>query len=43
MHNSRTWMLAGTSALTLIAGVAHAQTTPTAKPAAEPELSLIHI
>lgn len=38
MHNSRTWMLAGASALTLIASATHAQTAPPAQPAAEPAM-----
>lgn len=38
MHNSRTWMLAGASALTLIASGAHAQATAAQKPAAEPAM-----
>ncbi|TCS14937.1 TonB-dependent receptor [Caulobacter sp. BK020] len=39
MHNSKTWMLAGVSALTLMTGAAHAQATGAAQqPAAEPQM-----
>jgi iron complex outermembrane recepter protein len=38
MHYSRTWMLAGVSALTLIGGAANAQTAAPAQPAAEPAM-----
>ncbi len=38
MHNSRTWMLAGVSALTLTASAAHAQTAAPAQPVAEPAM-----
>lgn len=38
MHNSKTWMLAGASVLTLIAGAAHAQTAPASPQAAGPAM-----